>query len=72
LCLYNIYIGGSLWQSFDGFSETPDERTVNIPLTGDGPHLFEIRNRTQHSLSARKASGFDRSKYIVQFWELPG
>jgi hypothetical protein len=28
--MFDVYIGGSLWQTFDGFSETPDERTVNL------------------------------------------
>jgi hypothetical protein len=43
--LFDVYIGGSLWHSYDGYADTEDERTVGISLTGDGPHTFEIRNR---------------------------
>ena len=40
-----MYIGGSLWQSFDGYAAAAGERTVSLPLTGEGPFTFELRNR---------------------------
>ena len=35
--LYDVYIGGSLWQSFNGYAASPDERVIPIPLSNDGP-----------------------------------
>jgi RHS repeat-associated protein len=69
--MFDIYVGGSLWQSFDGYSSTASERTVNIPLMAENMHLFEIRNRPQHSLACRNDTpSFDEDKYIVQFKQL--
>ncbi|MEP6983953.1 MAG: RHS repeat-associated core domain-containing protein [Chloroflexota bacterium] len=45
--IYDVYIGGSLWQSFDGYAASSNEVTISIPLQGDGPYLFEIRNRPE-------------------------
>jgi RHS repeat-associated protein len=45
--IYDVYIGGRLWQSFDGYAASGAETTISIPLQGDGPYLFEIRNRPE-------------------------
>ena len=50
--LYDVYIDGTLWQSFDGYSATPDERVIAISLEGEGLHSLEIRNRLQHNLQS--------------------
>ena len=36
--LYDVYVGRTLWESFDGYSETAGERVIDIDLKGDGPH----------------------------------
>jgi YD repeat-containing protein len=45
--IFDVYVDGSLWQSFDGYSLSPGEQTVNLTLTQAGAHLFEIRNRAE-------------------------
>lgn len=56
---YDLYINGSLWQSFDGYAAVAGERTLQIPLSMDtnklaheGPHVLEIRVRRDRHLSA--------------------
>ncbi len=68
--LFDVYINGSLWQSFDGYAAASGERTVDIDLTSDGPHLFEIRNRAEHSLAAKADSNYDEHTFIVRFKQL--
>jgi len=50
--IFDVYIGGTLWQSIDGYAEAAGERTLTIPLSGDGPHPFEIRNRPEKNLAS--------------------
>lgn len=64
--IYDVYIGGSLWQSFDGYAASADERDIIIPtdvdsgkLHGEGPHLLEIRNRNEKNANS--------SDYKVRF-----
>jgi RHS repeat-associated protein len=49
--LYDVYIDGSLWQSFNGYAAADGQVDILIPgqpqLAGDGPHLLEIRNRPE-------------------------
>ena len=51
--LYDIYIDGSLWQSFDGFGAGTD-RVIQVTtetgggLTHEGLHILEIRNRIEN------------------------
>lgn len=52
--LYDIYIDGSLWQSFDGYAASPDEHNILVTagidsraLTSEGLHILEIRNRAE-------------------------
>ncbi|MCB9456134.1 MAG: RHS repeat-associated core domain-containing protein [Anaerolineaceae bacterium] len=61
---YDIYLGRTLWQSFDGYAATPGQRDIPIELTGEGPHQLEIRNRAERS---RSASG---TGYVVRFKQL--
>ena len=53
--LYDIYIDGSLWQSFDGYAATAGQTDIVVtqgvvsrPLTTNGLHILEIRNRAEH------------------------
>src|SRR5690606_7443734 len=39
--IFDIYIGGSLWQSYDGYTADPGERVIHLPADA----LLEIRNR---------------------------
>lgn len=68
--LYDIYINGALWKTFDGYATSVAERTISVELKGDGPHKLEIRNRPQHSQEARNAGGFDPSDYTLRFKSL--
>src|SRR5690606_10502460 len=45
---FDIYIGGSLWQTIDGYAASADERVIPIPLSDDGPFTLEIHNRADH------------------------
>ncbi len=52
--IYDVYINNTLWQSFDGYAATAAQRDVVVTtdvdgrkLQGEGPHLLEIRNRTE-------------------------
>jgi RHS repeat-associated protein len=57
--IYDVYIGGSLWQSFDGYAAAAGQRNIVVTtgidgrkLSGEGPHIVEIRNRAErHRLS---------------------
>lgn len=57
--IYDVYVGGSLWQSFDGYAASAGQRDIVIPLgvdnrklQGEGPHLVEIRNRAEKNKNA--------------------
>jgi len=43
--LYDVYINGVLWNTFDGYAISDGERSIPISLTNAGPHLLQIRNR---------------------------
>lgn len=68
--IFDVYIGKTLWESFDGYAAAPDERTVDIPLTavngnrlaGEGPHLLELRNRPEKNAAS--------SGYSLRFKQL--
>ncbi|MBA3867563.1 MAG: PD40 domain-containing protein [Anaerolineae bacterium] len=52
--IYDVYINGSLWQSFDGYAAVAAQRDIVVSigvdsrkLQGEGPHLLEIRNRSE-------------------------
>jgi RHS repeat-associated protein len=57
--LFDVYVGGSLWQSVDGYASTRGEATLTIPLRYDGPLDFEIRNREEKNLQS--------TGYVVRF-----
>ncbi|MBZ0277692.1 MAG: RHS repeat-associated core domain-containing protein [Anaerolineae bacterium] len=61
---YDIYIGRTLWQSFDGYAATPGQHDIPIKLDEEGPHQLEIRNRAERS---RAASG---TGHVVRFQQL--
>ncbi|RMF80477.1 MAG: hypothetical protein D6737_07880, partial [Chloroflexi bacterium] len=50
--IYDVYIGKTLWQSFDGYAAVAGTRTISIEVNGDGPHELEVRNRFEHNLSS--------------------
>ncbi len=43
--LYDVYINGVLWNTFDGYAANDGERSSVIDLANAGPHLLTIRNR---------------------------
>jgi RHS repeat-associated protein len=57
--LFDVYVGGSLWQSIDGYATERGEATLTIPLRYDGPLDFEIRNREEKNLQS--------TGYVVRF-----
>ena len=53
--LYDVYIDGSLWQSFNGYSAIAGQVDIVVTLgvnssklTNEGLHVLEIRNRAEH------------------------
>lgn len=67
--LYDVYINNTLWQSFDGYASSASQRDIVLTtdidgrkLQGEGPHLLEIRNRTEKN---KNSSG-----YKVRFKQL--
>jgi hypothetical protein len=61
--IYDVYIGQTLWESFDGYAASAGEREIAIALDGDGPHLLEIRNRHEQN---RQSTGYKvRFKQLV-------
>ncbi len=50
--LYDIYIGGSLWQSFDGYAASAGQVDIKLEVQGDGPHLLDIRSRAEKNKNA--------------------
>lgn len=67
--IYDVYIDGSLWQSFDGYAVTAAQRNIvvttgvdSLKLQDEGPHILEVRNRAEKN---KLSSGFK-----VRFKEL--
>lgn len=50
--IFDVYVNGSLWQSFDGYASANGERTIDITLASVGPHTLEIRNRHEKNLAS--------------------
>jgi hypothetical protein len=57
-----VYVGGSLWQSFEGYAVSAGERTLSLNFTEEGPMSFEIRARKEKNLAS--------SGYTVRFKQL--
>jgi RHS repeat-associated protein len=60
--IFDVYIGGSLWQSFDGYAESPGEQIILIYLQQQGTFPLEIRNRAARNL---RSSG-----YVIGFRQM--
>lgn len=67
--IYDVYVGGSLWQSFDGYAASAGQRDILITLDEDsrklqseGPHILEIRNRAEKNTES--------TDYKVRFKQL--
>lgn len=43
--MVDVYVGHSLWQTFDSYAAQEGERVITLALTSEGPHLLELRNR---------------------------
>ena len=51
--IFDVYIDGTLWQSFDGYAGTPgDLAPISISVEGTGLHLLEIKNRLEHRIGS--------------------
>jgi RHS repeat-associated protein len=57
--IYDVYVGGSLWQSFDGYASVAGQQDIVVTigvdsrkLQGEGPHVLEIRNRVEKNKAA--------------------
>ena len=68
--IFDVYVNGSLWRSFDGYAASGGELTVGADLASDGPHILELRNRAEHSLAAQADASYDQTKFIVRFKQL--
>ncbi len=42
---FDVYIGGSLWETIDGYAASAGERIIPIPLQNDGPFTLQVNNR---------------------------
>jgi RHS repeat-associated protein len=60
--IFDIYVDGSLWESFDGYAAVASERVIHLYLDTGGAHLVDIRNRREHH---RSSSG-----YVLRFKQL--
>jgi RHS repeat-associated protein len=67
--IYDVYIGGSLWQSFDGYAAVAGQRDIVVTtgidgrkLNSEGPHIVEIRNRAERNAQS--------SAYKLRFKQL--
>lgn len=47
--IFDVYIGGTLYNSYNGYNPVKDEKTLEIDLAGDGLVLFEMKNRADNS-----------------------
>jgi RHS repeat-associated protein len=56
--IFDIYIGGSLWQSYDGYTADPGERVIHLPADA----LLEIRNRATKNIQS--------TGYVIRFKQL--
>src|SRR5690606_36378859 len=56
--LVDVYIGGTLWQSYDGYAPTAGERVIHLPADA----LLEIRNRADRNIQS--------SGYVIRFKQL--
>ena len=68
--IFDVYVNGSLWRSFDGYAASSGELTVEADLASDGPHILELRNRAEHSLAAQANANYDETNFIVRFKQL--
>ncbi|MEO8609542.1 MAG: RHS repeat-associated core domain-containing protein [Chloroflexota bacterium] len=76
--IYDIYLGGSLWQSFDGYAASASQRDIVISLgvdsrklQGEGPHLVEIRNRAEkNKTSTGYKVRFNQLLVVDRIWTL--
>jgi RHS repeat-associated protein len=49
---FDVYVNGSLWESFDGYSAADGEKSVVLRLTEEGRHTLSFRNRYDHAPSS--------------------
>ena len=56
--IFDVYIGGTLWQSYDGYAPTEGERVIHLPADA----LLEIRNRATRNI---RSTG-----YVIRFKQL--
>jgi len=59
--LFDIYIDGSLWESFDGYTAAAGERIINFTLERGEAHTLDIRNRSEKNK--------DSTGYTLRFKE---
>ena len=51
--IFDVYIDGTLWQSFDGWSDpASDLDSIVINVEGTGLHQIEIKNRLEHRIGS--------------------
>ncbi|MBK8139261.1 MAG: hypothetical protein IPK52_26160 [Chloroflexi bacterium] len=60
--LYDVYVGGSLWQSFNGYAASAGERVIAIPLSNDGAFTLQVNNRAD--------TGSASSGHVMRFKQL--
>jgi len=64
--IFDVYIDGSLWESFDGYQSATGERKINIYLIKGGAHTIDIRNRREKNVNS---SGYKVTFKRLEMWE---
>ena len=60
--IYDLYVDNTLWQSIDGYATTVGDRVLSIPVTADGPHIIDVRNRPEKNAAS--------TGYVLRFKSL--
>ncbi len=50
--IYDIYVDNTLWQSVDGYASAAGDHVFTVPVSADGPHLIDVRNRPEKNVTS--------------------
>ena len=53
--IFDVYINQTLYNSYDGYSASNGEQSINVELGYEGLHLVEVKNRHEQN---RASSGY--------------
>ncbi|GEM_PF-898598 len=63
--IFDVYINQTLYNSYDGYSPSNGEQSISIPLSTEGLHLVEVKNRHERHTFAQ--DGSDKDIYRMRF-----